>query len=572
MRIAVVPDGEGGGRLRELAADGVSEASLWRVSDLAGAIADYEKHAAESPRWVWASTDEVYPPLMEHSLRIGRCHDVALVEALLLGHQGRFGEARSLGAAWARLHGRDVPPDLAHHPGTGVVPQATLFEPDLSTLPPDVDRLAALVEVHADQQRRIAALPSPDRFALLAAVESAGALAAVEMAHVGVPWRADVHDKLLTEQLGPRPSAGARPGVLAELAERISDAFGRQVNPDSPAQLLRAFAAIGHPVPSTRSWVLRRVEHPVVPLLLRYKELARLHSANGWTWLDTWVQHGRFRPDYVVGGVVSGRWATRGGGALQIPKVVRRAVVADPDWTLIAADAGQLEPRILAAVSGDHALAAAAGSDDLYARLAGAFEGDRQRAKIGVLAAMYGQTGGDAAPLLRTMRRTFPRAMEYVDAAARAGEEGLLVRSWLGRTCPPPSPMWRRIVLGDAGSGAPDGRDGRDSDEGDPAGRAARERGRFTRNFVIQATAAEWALVFMAAVRRGLAALDPGAGVPQTVFFQHDELVLHVPRAAVDSAVEVLRGAEVETRHLLFGATEVRFPLDIAVVECYADA
>ena len=62
-----------------------------------------------------------------------------------------------------------------------------------------------------------------------------------------------------------------------------------------------------------------------VPLLLQYKELARLHGAHGWAWLDAWVAGGRFRPEYVVGGVVSGRWATNGGGALQIPRVLRRA-------------------------------------------------------------------------------------------------------------------------------------------------------------------------------------------------------------------------------------------------------
>ncbi|MBB6170682.1 DNA polymerase-1 [Nocardiopsis mwathae] len=571
MRIAVVSDGRGGGRLRALGSATEAGGSLWRVGDLAGAIADYEEHTGGRARWVWASTEEFYPALMGHSLRISRCHDVALVESLLLAYHGRFGEPRSLGAAWARLHGREAPPDPQQRAGEGAEPPPALFEPDLSTLPPDVDRLTALIEVHADQQRRIAELPHPSRFALLCAVESAGALAAVEMAHAGVPWRADVHDAVLSEQLGPRPSGGTRPRVLADLAERISAEFGREVNPDSPAQLLKAFAGIGHPVESTRSWALERVDHAVVPLLLRYKELSRLHAANGWAWLDTWVSHGRFRPDYVVGGVVSGRWATRGGGALQIPKVVRRAVVADPDWTLVAADAGQLEPRILAAVSGDTALAAAAGTDDMYAPLAESFGGDRQRAKIAMLSAMYGQTGGDAAPLLRTMRRVYPRAMAYVDDAARAGEEGRLVRSWLGRTCPPPSRMWRRIVFGDAApaEGGAETAPAADPRDGE---RQARSRGRFTRNFVIQATAAEWALVFMAAVRRHLTGLDTAHGVPQLVFFQHDELVLHVPRAIADSSVECLRAAADEARTLLFGATPVRFPLDIAVVECYADA
>jgi DNA polymerase-1 len=364
-------------------------------------------------------------------VRVARCHDVALTEALLLGYQARHSEPHSLGAAWARLHDLPVPDDPARPLGEGTAAQPALFEADRSTLPPGTDRLAALLEVHTDQRRRIADLPASGRMALLAAVESAGALAAVEMSHDGLPWRPDVHDQVLTEILGPRPRAGERPPVLADLAARIGEVVGHEVNPDSPAQVLKAMAWVGHPVESTRSWVLEAVDHPLVPLLLRYKELARLHSANGWAWLETWVRElpgedgkpgpGRFQPDYVVGGVVSGRWATRGGGALQIPKSIRRAVRADPGWVLVRADAGQLEPRVLAAVSGDDALAAAAAEEDLYARLAVHVGDDRERAKIGMLAAMYGQTSGDAAPLLATMRRLYPRALEHVDAAPPRG-------------------------------------------------------------------------------------------------------------------------------------------------------
>ena len=95
--------------------------------------------------------------------------------------------------------------------------------------------------------------------------------------------------------------------------------------------------------------------------MLEYKELARLYVAHGWSWLDSWVHNGRFRPEYVVGGVVSGRWATRGGAALQLPKLLRTAVRADPGWTFVAADAAQLEPRVLAALSQDSRLAEVAG-------------------------------------------------------------------------------------------------------------------------------------------------------------------------------------------------------------------
>ena len=221
--------------------------------------------------------------------------------------------------------------------------------------------------------------------------------------------------------------------------------MGARVNPDSPADVVQAFTRAGVPISSARSAVLRRLDHPAVAPLLEYKELSRLYAANGWSWLDTWVGDGRFRPDWVVGGVVSGRWASRGGGALQIPHALRRAVIAEPGHALVVADAAQLEPRILAALAGDERMAQAAAASDLYSALAAdSFGGDRSRAKVAMLGTLYGATSGDAAPVLGVLRRRFPTAVAYVEAAARDGETGRLVRSRLGRTCPPPSVVLAR--------------------------------------------------------------------------------------------------------------------------------
>ncbi|MFD0821452.1 bifunctional 3'-5' exonuclease/DNA polymerase, partial [Micromonospora zhanjiangensis] len=92
-------------------------------------------------------------------------------------------------------------------------------------------------------------------------------------------------------------------------------------------------------------------------------------------------------------------------------------------------------------------------------------------------------------------------------------------------------------------------------------------RGRFTRNFVIQATAAEWAATLLAVLRGGL------AGTPaELVFFQHDEVLVHCPAEQADAVTEAVVAAGATATRLLFGDTPVRFPLDIAAVECYADA
>ncbi|WP_030166213.1 bifunctional 3'-5' exonuclease/DNA polymerase [Spirillospora albida] len=561
MRIAVAARAGGGGELLVLTEDGTPSGPAETVPDLAAAIARHER--ADAPRWVWASTARLYPRLLRADVRVARCHDLELVENLLLGHAGRHGEPRSVAAAWARLAGEPVPSDRAPHRASA---QASLFGDDGDDGPGD--DLRRIVAVHAEQRKGIAAL---DGFALLAAAESAGALAAAEMGHDGLPWSAAEHDALLSGMLGPRPAGGLRPRRLQDLADRIDAAFGGgpggapggrvHLNPDSPAQILKAFAAAGLPIPSTRAHVLKGVDHPAVPLLLEYKELARLHTAHGWAWLDTWVRDGRFRPEYVVGGVVSGRWATSGGGALQIPRVLRRAVVADPGWSLVVADAAQLEPRVLAALAGDRAFASAAAHGDLYAALAGAFRTDdgpgghsaRDKAKIALLSAMYGGGTGEAVRFLAVLRNRFPDAFAFVEAAAREGERGGLVRSLLGRTCPPPSADWRELTS---------------EGEAETAGRALRGRGRFTRNFVVQATAADWALALLATLRRRLTAL----GAPRLVFFQHDEVVVHTPAELAAAVTEAVHASADEARRLLFGGTPVVFPMEVAVVDRYSDA
>ncbi len=172
---------------------------------------------------------------------------------------------------------------------------------------------------------------------------------------------------------------------------------------------------------------------------------------------------------------------------------------------------------------------------------------------------MYGQTGGAAVPALAVLRHSYPTAFDHVETAARTGEAGGLVRSWLGRTCPP----------GTGGFGADDAPVDPDDAGGvqSPRARAARSRGRFTRNFVIQATAAEWASTLLAVLRGEL------AGSPaELVFFQHDEVIVHCPAEQAAQVAEAVDRAGRRATTLLFGDTPVRFPLDLSIVECYADA
>lgn len=520
-------------------------------------LAEAVRSRPEVERWVWRSTAEIYRPLLAAGVRVERCYDVQAAEALLLGYEeGQSGRPRSLAAAWARLHDLPEPPDA---PARAAEIQPSLFESGPVPLPPGTDELTALLEVYAGQLARTAATEYPERMRLLLAAESAGMLVAAEMSRAGIPWRADVHRELLDSMLGERFPGGSQPRRLAELADEVSRAFGARVRPDLPGDIVRAFARAGIELSSTRKWELQRIEHPAVAPLLAYKSLYRLYTAYGWAWLEQWVHGGRFRPEYLPGGTVSGRWTTNGGGALQIPKVVRRAIRADPGWCLVVADADQMEPRILAAVSRDPGLMAVAGrSADLYADLAHrGFGGDRAQAKLALLGAIYGQTSGDALTHLAALRRRYPAAVAYVDEAARAGEEGRLVRTWLGRTCPPVS------------ADEPDAAESPRTESGGYGTAAARARGRFTRNFVVQGSAADWALLVLAALRHAMGRAGLRA---ELVFFQHDEVIVHCPAQEAGSVTEMIAAAAATAGRHAFGPTPVRFPFTTAVVDSYGDA
>lgn len=516
------------------------------ATDLARRVAALE--GDHSPRWVWDDTPRWYPRLLDAGVTVARCVDLRLVHAVL----------RSSTAA---------PRFPSDGPGAGPwdVPQAVpgesdgLFEVVPDSLPDPVGEFVA-------QREAVEASSTRGRLELLVAAESTGALIAVEMRHRGIPWSPRVHDALLTAALGPRPSPGERPARMRTALDEVRRALDApDLNPDSPAELVRALNRAGVLVQSTRQWELQRHEHPAIEPLLRYKKMQRLLVANGWTWLDAWVRDGRFRPDYVPGGVVTGRWATSGGGALQLPKAVRGAVVADPGWRLVVADASQLEPRILTGLSGDRAMARA-GAGDLYEGIvASGAVASRAEAKVAMLGAMYGATQGESGRLVPRLARRFPDAMALVEAAARTGEAGGVVDTLLGRSSPRPSDD--PGAVGTAAGALPPEMGVR------PADRDARSWGRFTRNFVVQGTAAEWALCWMGALRRRLhARWGAGVDAPHLVFFLHDEVVVHAPTEVADEVADLVTESAVEAGRLLFGDAPVAFPVTVAVVDDYSQA
>ena len=228
---------------------------------------------------------------------------------------------------------------------------------------------------------------------------------------------------------------------------------------------------------------------------------------------------------------------TASAGLHSLPAELRSAIAAEPGHVLVRADLGQVEPRVLAAVSGDRGLAAAAAEDDMYTPVATLLGCDRPTAKVAVLAAMYGQTSGPAGEALKRMDRAYPVAMAFLRAAEESGRGRRDLRTWGGR----------RIRL---------------DFEGDPGG-----RGRYARNATVQGAAAELFKAWAATVRAGLRPLGG-----QVVLCLHDELLLHVPNAVAGDAAELLLTALEGTAAWWCAGSGVRFVADVSVVQRWSEA
>ena len=410
---------------RVLVVDGDLEHEL-AVADLPAYVRARE---VDAPRWVWDDTARWYPSLLAAGVRVERCHDLRLGHHLL---------RRAPAVDVQLLEGEQS----EHWDRLG--PSAR-SDPALFSIDDTAEHLRADLE-DARQLAAVAASTEAVRLGLLLAAESSGALVAAEMTYAGVPWRVDVHERLLTDLLGPRPPRGARPQRLEALVAEVRGAFGAPgLNPDSRPELLAALRRAGLDVTDTRASSLRALEHPGIVALLRYKQLAHLFQTNGWAWIDEWVSGGRFRPSYQPAGSATGRWSSNGGGALSFPVQVRPAAVADDGWMFVVADVAQLEPRVLAGMSGDRALARSARGADLYQGMVddGAVA-SRNDAKLGLLGAMYGATSGESGRMVAGLTRRYPDAFGLVEEAARAGERGQVVRTLLGRGSPDLGDAWDR--------------------------------------------------------------------------------------------------------------------------------
>ena len=533
-----------------------------------GDLATVVRRAAElevqqHPRWLVASAAEALRPLVAAGVRVQRCWDVAEVHRLLHG-----GWRADLARVWASANGLD--PDRAPKPagddlfdlldggsaagGDGADPDAAV-RPD-GYLRPDVldpswatsERrfqavAAALTKLAARQEQQLRDLGP--RAVAAAYSESAAAVLCLELERDGLPVDRRAAEDLIAAAAGRRPDDEKD----AERIRRERDARvlvhapGREgTDLRNPAQVRDLLAAAGVSVPNTRKFVLEpfRQTHPLVDALLEWRKEERIATTYGYRWLDEHVgPDGRLRGGWTACDGAAGRMTAQN-GLHNLPAPLRPAVVAEPGQVFVRADLGQIEPRVLAVVSGDRAFAEATRADDLYAPVAAKLGIERKVAKVAVLAAMYGQRSGAAGRALGDLERAYPVAMGLLDDAYASGVARQPLRTFGGR----------RINLDVAWAGSDDG-----------------GRGRFARNAVIQGSAAELFKAWAATVRHVTAPM--GA---QIVLCLHDELLLQALEERADEVAEAVGRCLDDSARRWAGTEDVRFVADTSIIRRWSDA
>lgn len=550
---------------------GAPETARWiEWPDVATVLAQIE--ADERPRWVWWPHDTPRA-LVALGVRPARCWDLGAVHRMLVG-----GWRSSPAAIWATCHDLDVAtaprragaPDLfsdhdhAADPDEPLDPSGHVSAEWAAgawrDTPERVTRWAALaVECFLEQHRLIDQLGDPAIALATSHSESAAEQLCGELEHDGLPIDLVVAEHLIAEFIGRRPADAHEAATFA--AER-DEAVLRHIPVDqrldlrNPANVKALLRRVGIEVSDTRAWRLEelRDQHPFVDDLLVWRKAERVSTTFGYGWLDANVgADGRLRGQWSGSDGAAGRM-TATAGLHNMPADLRPAIVAEPGFVFVRADLGQIEPRILAAVSGDPALTIATNEADMYAPVASRLGVSRDLAKVAVLGAMYGQTTGKGAEALRGLETNYPIAMRYLSDAARQAEGGNDLRTRGGRL----------VRMG-----------GGDSDGPDSDGRSrAAARGRYGRNAMVQGAAAEFFKTWAAVVRARLASLDDRARIALCL---HDELVVHVPE---ELGGDVSRGLDdwlQEAAYRWLGssavdAAVVRFVADVSVISRWSDA
>jgi DNA polymerase-1 len=361
---------------------------------------------------------------------------------------------------------------------------------------------------------------------------------------------------------------------MSELEAQVYALVGASFNLNSPVQLSEAlFEKLGLSSQglgrtstgkiSTAAGALEslREQHPVIPLILEHRELAKLKG----TYVDALPLlvnplDGRVHTNFNQAGTVTGRLSSSNPNLQNIPvrtelgRRVRRAFIAPPGSVLVSADYSQVELRILAHVSQDpNFLKAFAEGEDIHASTAAMLfnvpleQVTPQMRRLGKtinFGVVYGISDWgvagrtelsleDSRKLINDYYAKYPRVREYLERTKAMAREKGYVESLLGR----------RRYFPDLASGR----------RLPPAQKNQSEREAI--NMPIQATAADIIKIAMIRLHDELRARKfQGKMILQV----HDELVFECPENQVDEFAPVVR-------EIMSNAYKLDAPLEVEV-------
>ena len=295
---------------------------------------------------------------------------------------------------------------------------------------------------------------------------------------------------------------------------------------------------------STAAGVLEGLsgQHPVVEMVLEYRELTKLKS----TYVDTLPvqihpETGRVHTSFSQTGAVTGRLSSSEPNLQNIPtrtelgRRVRRGFVAEPGNLLLSVDYSQIELRIVAHMANDGSmLAAFSAGQDIHATTAAAIYGiplsavtkeQRRHAKSINFGLVYGMSAfgltrtteltlSESEDFVKAYFRQFPGVKKYLDGIRREARENGYVETLLGR---------RRYfpMLKSAQNQVLKNREEREAI-----------------NAPIQGTAADIMKIAMIRIPPALA----GAGLHGRMLLQvHDELVLECLQSELEATIRVVK-------------------------------
>ena len=345
-------------------------------------------------------------------------------------------------------------------------------------------------------------------------------------------------------------------GRITKLEDQVHQAVGKPFNLNSTQQLSDVLfgvlklsppdkgrkTASGHY--STAAGVLDELsgQHPVVDMILEYRELTKLKS----TYVDALPlqihpEDGRVHTSFSQTTAVTGRLSSSDPNLQNIPtrtdlgRRVRRGFLAGPGNVLVSLDYSQIELRIVAHMAGDQAmLNAFRAGQDIHATTAAAIYGVplekvtremRRHSKAINFGLIYGMSAfgltrtteltlAESQDFVEAYFKQFPGVKKYLDGIRKEATQNGYVETMLGR---------RRYFPNLKGSV-------------NQVVRAREEREAI--NAPIQGTAADIMKIAMIKIPPALAK----AGLHGRMLLQvHDELVVECPSSELDELVRVVR-------------------------------